>query len=95
MIITCVIILIFVFLMIVHCCKIRSIKIWIIGPLAFIVIILYIARFVLSIILLYYIEKGDIEKYDKFLDCKNINTKFFKNFSDVNELRKCFLLFLF
>ena len=55
--------------------------------------VLYVARFVLSIILFYYIEKGDIEEYDDFLDCKNVRKKYFAKFSDINKLRKCFLAF--
>ena len=55
---------------------------------------LYIAKLVLSIILFYYIEKGDIEKYDDFLDCPNVKVKFFDKFSEINTLRKCFIAFL-
>ena len=52
-----------------------------------------IARFVLSFILLYYIEKGDIEKYDDFLDCPEVRVKFFDKFGEINSLRKCFIAF--
>lgn len=55
---------------------------------------LYIARFVLSIILFYFIEKGDIEVYDDFLECKNVRSKFFKKFSDIEHLRRTFIAFL-
>ena len=48
---------------------------------------------VLSILLFFYIEKGDINKYDDFLDCPNVKKKFFKQFSDTEKLRKCFLAF--
>ena len=41
---------------------------------------------VLSVLLFFYIEKGDINKYDEFLDCPNVKKKFFKQ-------RKCFLAF--
>ena len=51
---------------------------------------LIMARFVLGIILIYYFEKkSDIEKYDEFLECKNIKVKMFEKFSDVNKIRKC------
>ena len=56
--------------------------------------LLYIQRFILSIILLYFMEKGDIAKYDDFLDCKIVKSKFFKKFSDVHNLRTCFFAFL-
>ena len=54
----------------------------------------YVASFVLSIILFYYIEKSDIEKYDNFLDCKRVKVKFFNKLTSVNKLRKCFMAFL-
>ena len=47
----------------------------------------------LSILLFYNVENGDIEKYDDFLDCKNVRTNYFDQFSDVTKLRKCFLAF--
>lgn len=52
-----------------------------------------IARFILSFILLYYLEKGDLERYDDFLDCKNVKVKIFKEISDINKLRGCFYAF--
>ena len=61
--------------------------------LGIIAILLWIAKFVLFIILFHYIENGDIEKYDDFLDCKNVRTEYFKNFTDVDKLRKCFIAF--
>ena len=61
--------------------------------LGIIAILLWIAKFVLFIILFHYIENGDIEKYDDFLDCKNVRTVYFKNFNDVDKLRKCFIAF--
>ena len=39
-------------------------------------------------------EKGDIGKYDDFLDCKIVKSRFFKKFSDVHKLRVCFFAFL-
>ena len=61
-----------------------------IGVLALLV---WIARIVLSILLFYNVENGDIEKYDDFLDCKNVRTNYFDQFSDITKLRKCFLAF--
>ena len=58
------------------------------------ILLLYDIRFLLSIILYHYIEKGDIETYDDFLKCKNVNTKFFDTlFSSYKYLRKCFIIF--
>ena len=62
--------------------------------LGIIVLLSYIGRFILSIILFYYMEKGDIEKYDNFLECKNVKVKFFKKFSDAHKLRRVFFAFL-
>ena len=53
----------------------------------------WIAKFVLSLLLLYFIESSDIGKYDDFLDCKNVQAKFFDEFTDVDKLRKIFLAF--
>ena len=52
-----------------------------------------IAKFVLSLILYHFIESSDIEKYDDFLDCKNVKESFFEKFEDTDKLRKCFLAF--
>ena len=48
---------------------------------------------VLSLLLLYYIESSDIRKYDDFLEFKNVQTKFFDKFADVDKLRKIFIVF--
>jgi len=57
-------------------------------------LIIYGIRFVTSFILLYYMEKGDIEKYDDFLDCPGVKADYFKeNISNVNKLRGCFYTF--
>ena len=56
-------------------------------------ILVWIARIVISILLFYNVENGDIQKYDDFLDCKNVKTKYFDKFSDITKLRKCFLAF--
>ena len=53
----------------------------------------WIAKFVLSLLLLYFIESSDIGKYDDFLECKNVKVKFFDKFTDVDKLRKIFLAF--
>ena len=53
----------------------------------------WIAKFVLSLLLLHFIESGDIGKYDDFLDCRYVKKSYFKKFSDVNKLRNCFLAF--
>ena len=57
------------------------------------VLLIWAARIVLSILLFYNVENGDIQKYDDFLDCKNVRTNYFDRFSDVTKLRKCFLAF--
>ena len=57
------------------------------------IMLLWIAKFVLFILIFHFIENGDIEKYDDFLDCKNVRTNYFKNFNDVDKLRKCFIAF--
>lgn len=53
-----------------------------------------IGRFILSFILFYYMEKGDLEKYDDFLDCKIVKSKVFKKISDINKYRNCFFAFV-
>ena len=45
-------------------------------------LLLWIGRMVLSVLLFFYIEQGDINKYDDFLDCPNVKKKFFKQFSN-------------
>ena len=57
------------------------------------VFFIWIAKFVLSLLLLYFIESSDIGKYDDFLECKNVKVKFFDKFTDVDKLRKIFLAF--
>ena len=56
-------------------------------------IITWIAKFVLSLILYHFIESSDIDKYDDFLDCRNVKESFFEKFEDTDKLRKCFLAF--
>ena len=53
--------------------------------------LVWIAKFVLSLILYHFIESGDIEKYNDFLDCRGINNKFFDKFSDIKKLKRCVL----
>ena len=55
---------------------------------------IYVARFVISLILYHFIETSDLDKYDDFLDCKNVRKNFFKKFSVAEELRKWFYLYL-
>ena len=62
---------------------------------SYFLILLGIAKFILSsVILFYFMEKGDLEKYDDFLDCKNVKVHVFKKISDINKLRKCFYAFV-
>ena len=61
--------------------------------ISILIFLAWIAKFVLSLLLLYFIESSDIGKYDDFLDCKNVQAKFFDEFTDVDKLRKIFLAF--
>ena len=61
--------------------------------ISILILIFYIAKFVLSLILFYFIESGDIGKYNDFLDCKNVRKEFFKQFKDIVRLRQTFLAF--
>lgn len=61
---------------------------------SFISFFLMIPRFVLSFLLFYYMEKSDIERYDDFLDCKNVRAKTFKNIAGITTLRNCFYTFV-
>ena len=54
---------------------------------------LWISKFILFFILIYFIENGDIGKYDDFLECNNVKKDFFKQFTDVNKFRKIFFAF--
>ena len=56
--------------------------------------VMNVARFVISLIIYHYIETSDLDKYDDFLDCKNVKRKFFEEFSDAEKLRKCFYIYL-
>ena len=71
----------------------RKIKLCIIFGIisGFPTLLTWIAKFVLSLILYHFIESGDIEKYNDFLDCRGIKEEFFDNFSDIQKLRKCVL----
>ena len=55
--------------------------------------IIEISKFVLSLLLYHFIEIGDIEKYDNFLECGIVKKEYFEQFSDINKLRKIFLGF--
>ena len=65
----------------------------ILGIVNILLFLAWIAKFVLSLILLYFIESSDIGKYDDFLDCENVQVKFFDKFTDIRKLRKTFLSF--
>ena len=56
--------------------------------------IINVVRFVCSLILYHYIETSDLDKYDDFLDCKNVKKKFFEKFSDAEKLRRSFYIYL-
>lgn len=52
------------------------------------------ARFILTLVLYYYISNSDLNKYDDFLDCQNVKKGFFDRFSYANGFRKNFYLYL-
>ena len=58
-----------------------------------VIFLLWCAKTTLTIILFYKIDDGDIEKYDNFLECKNVKEKFFEKFTDINKFRKYFKIF--
>ena len=72
--------------------KNSSINGWVVLILI-IIALLFLARMIITFILFFYIEKGDIEKYDDFLNCPNVNRKYFEKFSDIEKIRKCFLAY--
>lgn len=80
-------------LLIVLLCCVKKITKCIITTFGIFAIILWIAKFVLFILLFHFIEVGDIEKYDDFLDCKYVNRDYFKTFNDVEKFRECFIAF--
>ena len=55
--------------------------------------ITWVAKFVLSLILYHFIESSDIGKYDDFLECRNVKESFFEKFGDTEKLRRAFLAF--
>ena len=57
------------------------------------VICALITNLVLLIIIGVTYNKGDIEEFNDFLDCPNVNKRYFNNFSDVTKLRKYFIAF--
>ena len=42
--------------------------------IGYVSMLLWIAKFILFILLFHFIENGDIEKYDDFLDCRHVRT---------------------
>ena len=69
-------------------------KFWSIFCFSSFILLLDATKLILSVILFYFMEKGDLEKYDNFLDCKNVKVKFFTEISDINKLRGCFFAFV-
>ena len=61
----------------------------------YLLLIPWISKFILSLLLFYYIEKGDIEKYNEFLDCKYVKKDFFKKFDDIEKLVLIFEIFVY
>ena len=57
-------------------------------------LVIYGARFILFLFLFYYMEKGDLEFYNGFLDCKDVKANVFNKMSDINKLRNCFYTFV-
>lgn len=53
-----------------------------------------VASFVVALILYYQINKSDLDKYDDFLDCDNVNDDFFDEFSEAKELIQIFYFYL-
>ena len=47
-----------------------------------------IPNYILTIILVYFIEKSDIGKYYDFLDCQIVKYNFFKKIVDIDKLRQ-------
>ena len=95
-VITCTIIvfyfIILIFITIEKCCH----KYCVCFPAIFIILsfLLYIARFILSIVLFYFMETGDIGKYDDFLECEKVKVEVFNKFTDINRMRKIFYSFV-
>lgn len=58
------------------------------------ILLAWIGQFVLFIILIRFIESGDIGKYDDFLECKNVNAEFFEQFNDIKKLREIYISFI-
>ena len=54
---------------------------------------LYIANFVITILLVLAFYKGDAHKFVDFLSCKNINTEEFSKYSFAKKLQKDFTIF--
>ena len=54
---------------------------------------LYIANFVITILLILAFYKGDAHNFVEFLSCKNINTEEFNKYSFAKELQKDFTIF--
>ena len=59
----------------------------------FLLLFLWVTKIVLFILLFYYIDNGDMDKYDNFLDCKYVKKYVFKKFSDIEKFRGIFFGF--
>jgi len=55
---------------------------------------LYIANFVITVLLVLSFFKGDTNKYIDFLTCKNVNKEEFGNYSFAKKLQRDFVIFI-
>ena len=55
--------------------------------------LIWIAKFVLSLLLYHFIEIGDTQKYEDFLDCRGIKKEFFEKLKGIKKLRNCITAF--
>ena len=93
LIFTAILIFIFIFIF-VYDAKCKRCSKYLANFFCLFIYILYIGRLIASIYLLYYIERGDIEKYYDFLGCKNVKSKYFDRFSNVIQIRRVSEAFL-
>ena len=73
--------------------KLNSCK-FVFSLITILILLAWIGQFVLFIILIRFIESGDIGKYDDFLECKNVNAEFFEQFNDIKKLREIYISFI-
>mgnify|MGYP007101889935 FL=1 len=55
--------------------------------------IAWFSKFVLFLLLNYFKDSGDIQKYEDFLDCRNVREKYFEKLTSIKKLRNCFKAF--